>query len=271
MKMTELNAKVIQRIEISPALIVLRVAPVGWEMPAFTPGQFAILALPGNSARYAMCEEEDETAEGDRLIKRAYSISSSSRLKEFLEFYVVLIPSGALTPRLFALQMGDLLWLSPRFSGMFTLKEVPPDKHLVLISTGTGLAPYMSMLRDELQCGGPRRFAVVHGARHSWELGYRSELMMLQSMCPNMTYLPLISRPQVEPVPWTGRAGRIQTVWRESPLREFWKFDPTPDNTHIFLCGNPGMIEEMTAILSEDGFREHSVRQPGQIHIEKYW
>lgn len=269
--MPDQNARVIQRIEISPALIVLRVAPDGWELPEFTPGQFAVLALPGSSPRCTTSEEEDESAEANRLIKRAYSISSSSRLKEYLEFYVALVPSGALTPRLFALQLGDPLWLGPRFSGMFTLREVPPDKHVVLISTGTGLAPYISMLRDELQCGGPRHFAVIHGARHSWELGYRSELMMLESMCPNMTYVPLVSRPDNEPVPWNGRVGRIQTVWRERPLSDRWGFDPAPDNTHVFLCGHPGMIEEMTVRLQSEGYSEHKAKQPGNIHIEKYW
>lgn len=269
--MSELNAKVIQRIEISPALVVLRIAPVDWTMPVFTPGQFAVLGLFGGSARCGFCEPEDEAAPAQRLIKRAYSISSSSRVKEYLEFYVALVPSGALTPRLFNLKLGDAVWLGPKFSGLFTLREVPPDKHIVLVSTGTGLAPYVSMLRDQLQCGGPQRFAVIHGARHSWELGYRGELMMLESMCPNMTYLPVVSRPEQEPVPWTGSAGRIQELWRQDVLRDRWGFSPSPDNSHVFLCGNPSMVEEMAIILATEGFSEHSAKQSGQVHVERYW
>lgn len=269
--MPELNSRITQRIEITPTLLILRAAPVGWELPTFEPGQFAVLALPGASPRCAMCDAEEESLPPEKLIKRAYSISSSSRQKAFLEFYVALVTSGALTPRLFALKTGDAVWLGPRFSGLFTLRDVPADRHIVLIATGTGLAPYMSMLRDALQCGGPRRFAVVHGARHSWELGYRSELMMLDSMCPNMTYVPLISRPDAEPVPWNGQAGYVQDVWRRRPLRDRWGFDPTPDNTHVFLCGNPGMVETMLGVLKAEGFVEHTPGKPGHIHVEKYW
>lgn len=269
--MNELNAKVIQRSEVTPALVVLRIAPNEWTMPAFSPGQFAVLGLPGGSPRCELCEPEDESPSAERMIKRAYSISSSSRVSEFLEFYIALVPSGALTPRLFKLKVGDGVWLGPKFSGLFTLREVPPEKHVVLISTGTGLAPYISMLRDQLRCGGTQRFAVIHGARHSWELGYRSELMMLESMCPNMAYIPIVSRPEQEPVPWNGHVGRIQDIWRQSVLRNHWGFSPSPEVSHVFLCGNPGMVEEMAEFLVGDGFVEHSPRRSGQIHIERYW
>jgi ferredoxin--NADP+ reductase len=269
--MNDTNAKVVQRIEVSPALLVLRVAPDDWTMSEFTPGQFAVLGLPGSSARCSLCEPEDDPSPAERIIKRAYSISSSSRVREFLEFYIALVPSGALTPRLFNLNVGDAVWVGPKFSGLFTLREVPRDKHVVLVSTGTGLAPYVSMLRDQLQCGGPQQFAVIHGARHSWELGYRSELMMLESMCPNMIYLPVVSRPEREPVPWAGSAGRIQEVWKQDALRDRWGFNPSPDNSHVFLCGNPGMVEELAEILAADGFVEHSSKQQGQVHVERYW
>jgi len=269
--MLELNTKVIQRIEVSPTLAVLRIAPVGWRMPVFEPGQFAVLALPGNSARCTLSEPEDEPAPANRLIKRAYSISSSSRVNEFLEFYIALVPSGALTPRLFHLKVGDAVWVGSKFSGLFTLREVPPDKHVVLISTGTGLAPYVSMLRDQLQCGGPQRFAIIHGARHRWELGYRSELMMLESMCPNMTYLPIISRPDREPVPWTGHVGRVQDLWRQGTLQQHWGTSPSPANSHVFLCGNPGMVKVMVDDLAAEDFVEHSTKQHGNVHVERYW
>ena len=90
-----LNAIVAQRVEISPGLIVLRVVPDGWELPDFEPGQFAVLGLPGSAERCAVCDAEEQAADPDKLIKRAYSIASSSRSKEFLEFYVALVRSGA--------------------------------------------------------------------------------------------------------------------------------------------------------------------------------
>lgn len=266
------NAVVLQRMEVSPGLIILRMAPDDWEFGEFRPGQFAVLGLPSTAARCANSDLDLQPAENpDKLLKRAYSIASSSVYREYLEFYIVLVSSGELTPRLFALGSGDRLWLGRKFSGMFTLDQVPDDQHVVLISTGTGLAPYISMVRSQLTCGGPRRFAVLHGARHSWDLGYRSELETLERMCSNFSYIPSISRPAEEPLPWRGEAGYIQEVWNRMPVREAWGFAPTPDDTHLFVCGNPEMIENMVQLLSRQGFREHSKQLPGQIHVERYW
>lgn len=265
------NAIVIQNIEISPGLAVLRVVPDGWDLPEFTPGQFAVLGLPGRAPRCRVCDSEDDPRDPDKLIKRAYSIASSSVSTEYIEFYIVLVPSGSLTPRLFSLTNGDRLWLSPKISGLFTLDDAPDDKHIILISTGTGLAPYMSMLRTQLTCGAQRRYAVLHGARHSWDLGYRGELMTLRRLCSNFAYAPIISRPDEESAPWGGEAGYIQDLWNRAPLESLWGFSPSPENTHIFVCGNPGMIEDMVKILEGQGYREHTKKEPGQIHVERYW
>ena len=271
----ELNATVIQRIEVSMGLVVLRVVPDGWELPEFAAGQFAVLGLPQSATRYSMADqihaEEIDGQKADKLIKRAYSIASSSVANEYMEFYIVLVPSGELTPRLFNLGAGDKLWLGKKISGLFTLDEVDPDKHVVFLGTGTGLAPYVSMLRSHLECGTNRHFAVVHGARHSWELGYRSELLMLSRMCPNFSYIPSISRPDEEPVPWGGQSGYIQDVWNSGVISEKLGFTPTPDNTHLFLCGNPKMVEDMVEILNVAGYVEHKKRSPGQVHVERFW
>ena len=80
-----------------------------------------------------------------------------------------------------------------------------------MIGTGTGLAPCMSMLRSELVCGGPRRFVILQGARFSWDLGYRTELTTLSRLCSNMTYIPVVSRPQEDPT-WRGLGGYLQDV-----------------------------------------------------------
>ncbi len=181
------------------------------------------------------------------------------------------MPSGSLTPRLFALNVGDRVWLSPKAAGLFTLDDVPIDKHVVLISTGTGLAPYMSMLRSHLTCGSDRRYAVLHGARHSWDLGYRSELMTLRRMCSNFAYVPSISRPAEEAARWPGETGYVQELWGRGLLEKNWKLAPTPETTHVFVCGNPSMIEDMVDQLEKEGYTEHSRRQPGQIHVERYW
>ena len=268
---TELNAVVTQRMEVAPGLIILQVAPRGWELPHFDPRQYAVLALPACAPRCQGSDPEPEAPQSEKLIKRAYSIASSSVANSHLEFYVTLVRSGGLTPRLWTLQVGDAVWLGHKVTGLFTLDSVPPDVHLILFSTGTGIAPYISMLRTFLveQCH--RRFTVVHGARHSWDLGYQSELITLHRVCRNFDYVPIISRPQEEPIPWSGLAGHCQDVWKRGVVDRIWGFQPTPENTHVFLCGNPAMIEDMLQLLAQDGFREHSKKAPGQVHLERYW
>jgi len=200
----------------------------------------------------------------------SYSIASSSKSKEFLEFYITLVHSGALTPRLFNLKIGDRVGVGQKFVGMFTMDRIDPEKNVVLIATGTGVAPYMSMLRtDALNRKG--KIAVIHGAANSWDLGYSSELQLLQNFASQFTYIPTITEPQKELTPWQGQAAFIQDMWKAGIMEEKWGFKPTPDDTHVFLCGNPRMIADMSEALETDGFTEWARKNPdGQIHIEKF-
>ena len=268
---TALNAVVTQKMEVAPELIILQVTPDGWELPDFEAGQFAVLGLPPEAPRAPWSDPEDERIEAGRMIRRAYSIASSSVARTYMEFYLTMVRSGALTPRLFALEPGDRLWLGSKVSGMFTLSDVPVDKHVVLVATGTGLAPYMSMLRTHLPTKTARRFAVLHGARHSWDLGYRAELETMQHLCPDFIYIPQISRPADEHVQWAGHTGYVQDLWTSGPLDEVWKGHPSPEDTHVFLCGNPMMCEDMMTQLDREGFREHTRKESGQVHVERYW
>ena len=132
-----LNAVVTLRNEVSPWLMILQVVPDGWNYPDYVPGQFALLGLFGSASRCALAEPEIPPADPDKLIKRAYGIASSPANREFLEFYVALVPGGALTPRLFNLKIGDRIWLSQKAAGKFTYddSQVPkgadlgPDCH----------------------------------------------------------------------------------------------------------------------------------------------
>jgi len=267
--MNELNSVVTQILQVSPIMKIMRVKPVGWEFPAFKGGQFVALALPGSAERNDTATDEFETpADPDKLIKRAYSIASTSTA-EYVEFYITLVHSGALTPRLFNLNIGDKVFMGKKGVGMFTLDSVAPEKNIVLIATGTGVAPYMSMLRsDALRRKG--NIMVVHGAANSWDLGYSSELQLLESMFDQFTYLPTITEPQKEPAGWSGDTRFIEKIWEGGIAKEKWGFDPKADDTEIFLCGNPRMIESMVALLEKDGFKEHTKKEPGQIHVEEF-
>ena len=267
----ELNAIVTHRIEVASGLIILRVAPDGWKLPPWEAGQFAVLGLPHAAPRTFLADPEPTSSTPDKLIRRAYSIASAPHEAGYLEFYITLVHSGALTPRLFALKPGDRVYLGKKISGLFTLANVPAESNLLLIATGTGLAPYMSMLRHDLECKLDLHTVVLLGARHSWDLGYRGELIAMQRYCPTFHYIPVISRPQEELVPWSGQTGYVQDLWERGLVATAFGQRPTPENTQILICGNPGMIEGMITRLTEEGFREQTKTTPGQIHAEKYW
>ena len=263
------NATVIGREEIHPELIVLRVRPDD-KLFDFKPGQFAVLGLPGTAPRVPDAEPENPVAEPEKLIRRAYSIASASVERRYVEFYLTLITSGQLTPRLFALKHGSRVFLGPKASGVFTLDKTPPGKTAVLIATGTGLAPYVSMLRTILMHETERKFVVLHGARYSWDLGYRGELETLARLRPNFTYIPSITRPDQDQH-FLGRIGRIQAILEQGALEKDAGVKLDPDHADIFLCGNPEMIKVVTAMLESKGFKLSKGKNPGNIHIEEYW
>ena len=190
--------------------------------------------------------------------------------RRYLEFFITLITSGALTPRLFALAHGGRVFLGPKATGMFTLDKVPPEKAVVLVATGTGLAPYMSMLRTLLVNDDRRRFVVLHGARYSWDLGYRGELESLARLRPNLTYIPSITRPDEDPQ-FIGYTGRIQTLLEQGVLERESGVALDPAQTEVFLCGNPDMIKLATVLLQARGFGAKGGAAPTTIHVEEYW
>jgi len=265
-----LNSIITSIIQVSPTMKIFRISPDGWDLPIFEAGQFAALALPGSAPRHPEADADREAVEPDKLIKRVYSIASSSKAKDYIEFYITFVRSGSLTPRLFNLEIGDRIDLGKKAVGMFTLDQVPAGNNIVLIATGTGIAPYISMVRSNALQSDKNKIAVIHGAANSWDLGYSSELNLIESMSDKFNYLPTILEPDKEPVKWNRDTRFIEAMWDGKVIENAWGFKPTPENTHIFLCGNPKMTSGMTTTLEKEGFIEHSRKTPGQIHVEKW-
>ncbi|MEN8152213.1 MAG: ferredoxin--NADP reductase [Planctomycetota bacterium] len=268
----KLNATVTERTDVAPGLAVIRVVADGDLFP-FVAGQYCVLGLPPDAGRVPDSEEEEPRDEKKRkkMIRRAYSIASSSKENEYLDFYVALVNSGEFTPRLFALDPGDRIWLGPKATGLFTLEQVPSDADLYLIATGTGLAPYISMLRGDLLADGTRRIVVAHGARFSWDLGYRKELEGMAHGSDRLTYIPSITRGGKDES-FRGETGYLQEQLASGRMEELSGVPLDPATTHVFLCGNPAMIEAAVEDLRSRGFSEWTRKTPeGQIHLEKYW
>jgi ferredoxin--NADP+ reductase len=271
MAIPEPNAIVVHKIEVCRSQMILRVAPVGWEIGWFIPGQYAMIGIPALAPRCANSEPERTAHSDEFFVQRSYSIASPPTERGHIEFYITLVRDGTLSPRLFALSVGDKLWLSKNFSGMFTFLRVSKDANVVFVATGTGLSPCMSLIRSHFDSADSRRFALIHGARHSCELGYRAELESLAQKSDRFTYINLISRPQEETPAWKGHTGYVQDVWKSGAIAEAWGFKPSPENTHVFVSGNPAMCDAMTTILKEQGYREQTFRESGELHLERFW
>jgi len=265
-----LNAKIVGREDLNPELFIIRVAHEEGDVPEFEPGQFSMLGMPADPST----EKEGETVRRNpkrrKMTKRAYSIASSPKVREYMEFYIVVIEDGALTPKLFKMQVGDRLWMDKRISGKFTLDPVPPGKDLIMISTGTGLAPYLSMMHTYRGQERWRRFIIVHGCRYAADLGYKEELERIAAEDPTIYYFPMVTR-EPEDGGWEGLHGRVPTFLEPDTYKEHVGAELDPEDCHVFLCGNPDMIVQIEEELGERGFKAHSKKEPGNLHFEKYW
>jgi ferredoxin--NADP+ reductase len=198
-----------------------------------------------------------------KLWQRPYSVASPPRDAGVTgyEFYVRVVPIIRFTTLLWRLPIGHRLrMIGPK--GKFLLEPNDRRTHL-FISTGTGIAPFMSMIRESLAERQPRRTVMLHGCSYVDELGYRDELEAWErDRTYPVTYVPTISRPN-DPrnAGWTGRTGRaehvVMDVCRDLHLR--------PDETVVYICGNPDMILNAESELMDHGFPEFHVKK------ELYW
>jgi ferredoxin--NADP+ reductase len=115
-----------------------------------------------------------------------------------------------------------------------------------------------------------RRFIVLHGVRHARELAYRDEFEQAAREDPSVLYVPMATR-EPDDGPWTGRRGRVQSVLDDGVSQEVVGGELDPASCHVFLCGNPLMIDETEKLLQARGFTTHTACQPGNIHFERYW
>ena len=265
------NATITEWIDLNDELAIFRVKPDEGCVPEFEPGQFAMLALPRDHPPIA---DAQQYPAGDprwkKLTRRAYSIASSTLEREYLEFYVVLVEDGKLTPKFWADKAGGRIWLDSRINGDFTLETVPDGKDLVMVSTGTGLAPYVSMLKTFRNTGRWRRFVMVHGVRYQQDLGYRAELEQIAAEDPSFIYLPMVSR-EPEDSDWTGLRGRVTAALEEDEYKRLVGAELDPEDAHVFLCGNPAMIDQAESMLTDRGFVVQTKKQRGNLHFERYW
>ena len=231
------RAKLVDRRDITEDLMVIKLEPE--EGPfTFKPGQYCTLGLDG--------------------IERAYSIVSAPH-EPLLEIFVELVPDGALTPRLWRLRVGDYTSIRPRAKGRFVFK--PSHANQLLVATVTGVVPYVSFVRHYLHAGlSGHHFYIIEGASYQDELVYDAELGALAAEHPELiTFVPTLSRPAEERnAGWTGETGRANEIVEQ------WvaKWELSPEDTLVYACGHPGMIEDVKARFLPRGFK---------LEEERFW
>ena len=246
------NASLVARLDETESLGYFTVRFDGDATP-FEPGQYMTIGV----------FTEGEAGAPSRIVQRPYSVASDPGVadRDGYEMYVRLVEGGQFTPLLWRLPLGHRMrMIGPK--GKFIL-EPDDDRTHLFISSGTGNAPFVSMMKALRREERPRKAVFLNGVSYAGDLGYRALLEDWQASGEYpVTYVPSVSRPTApENAGWTGRTGRVEAI--VAPVAD--ELGLTPDDTIAYICGNPDMILAAEETLLERGFPE------AQVKKELYW
>ena len=241
-----LTGRVLENRHWTETLFSLRVEGAAL---SFEAGQFVRIAL--------------DTVEGNAgaRVARAFSFVNPPQ-DPMLEFYGVIVPEGPLSPRLAKLNAGDALYVASNPAGFLVLREVPDAETLWLVATGTGLAPFLSILRTATPWRRFKNVVLVHAVRYASELTYKDVIRATAAR-----YVTFVSR---ESAPGS-LAGRIPAAIVDGRLEQAAGLPLSAASSHVMLCGNPQMLRDAAAALAARGMRKHRRRASGHITVESFW
>jgi ferredoxin/flavodoxin---NADP+ reductase len=202
---------------------------------------------------------------------RAYSIVSAN-YEEHLEFLSIKVPDGPLTSRLQHIQVGDSIIVGKKPTGTLLLDYLLPGKRLYLLGTGTGLAPFMSIVRDPETYERFEQVVLVHGVRQKDELAYHDLLLqhlpqhefLGEMVSGKLLYYPTVTREAYR------NMGRVTELIANGKLAADLQLPAlNPDEDRVMICGSPGMLRDLKAMLEAKGFPEGSTSRPGAFVIER--
>lgn len=242
-----LTGEVIENYAWNQELFSLRVRTTPFE---FIAGQFVRLGLPHEDGR----------------VQRAYSLVNGPD-DEVLDFLVNRVHDGLFSPLLHDLRPGQSIEVSQPPSGFFTLNEVPDGESLWLISTGTGIGPYLSMLSTDIPWQRFKRIHLIHAVRYGADLAYQPKILEWLANHPDQfTYQPIVSRED-----YVGALrGRVPGLIESGELQQAVG-DILDTSAQVMLCGNPDMIRDAKAVLADLGLPKNLRRKPGNVTMEHYW
>jgi len=222
----------------------------------FANGQFVMLGLP---------------KEDGKPLLRAYSIASPNWAEE-LEFYSIKVPDGPLTSRLQAIKVGDEVLIGRKPTGTLVLDALRPGRTLYMLGTGTGLAPWLALVRDPDVYERFDTVVVTHTVREIRDLSYRQLLEtdlpndadLGELIAPKLRYYPTVTR---EPFQTEGRITDLIASGQAFTDLGLPSLDPSVDR--VMMCGGPAVLADLKTIMLDRGFEEGSIASPGDFVLEK--
>lgn len=273
-----IRVKVIEVTRWAPTLLSFKVTrPDGFK---FTAGQFVRLGIHGKDLQYfaqnhetklITSETQGQPIDLDGYVFRAYSVASSP-YDEFIEFFSVVIPQGEFTSKVNHIQVGDSLLLNTTPFGYLTLAryQLPLPNDLWLLATGTGLAPFLSILKTIDVWQQYQRIILVYSARTSQELAYQAEIGSIKSIYGDngaaFVFLPIVTRE----ADYAGEKARVPNLILSGKLTQLVGQKLDKECSHVMLCGNPQMVEDTKEALKSIGLTMNR-RGEGNIAVENYW
>ena len=216
----------------------------------FKPGQFVRIAL----------EFDGE------IVARPYSLVNSPGEPEF-EIFFNIVPEGPLTPRLAALRPGDVIKTAKKPYGFLTIDEVPAAKHPWMIATGTGVGPFVSILKAEQAWQRFEKVVLVYSVRTARELAYLDTIAAAgKNNHQQLSFVPLVTRERLE----GAKNKRVTDAIESGELEQQARLSMRPEDSHVMMCGNSAMIADVMELLKSRNMRKHLRREPGHITTEKY-
>ncbi|KAF2389988.1 ferredoxin--NADP reductase [Pseudomonas frederiksbergensis] len=220
----------------------------------------------GQFARLGVTKPDGST------VWRAYSMVSSP-YDEFLEFFSIVVPGGEFTSELSRLEVGDTLLVERQATGYLTLDRFVDGRDLWMLSTGTGVAPFLSILQDFEVWEKFERIILVYSAREGRELAYQELIAglaqrdYLAEHAHKLQFIPTVTREQISGV----LNGRITTLIENGELERAAGLELTPEHSRVMICGNPQMIDDTRKLLKLRDMNLSLSRRPGQVAVENYW
>ncbi len=224
--------------------------------------------MPFKAGQFARLQIEAENDEGE-LDKFAnpYSLLNTPDEK-YAEVYFNIVEDGKVSNGLAVLKPGDTLEIAQPCVGFFVLSQVPDCKHLWMLSTGTGIGPYLSMLKTPEAWERFEKITLVHAVPYATELNYSELIEQFTAEHPDQfQFISVVSREDHE----GSLKGRIPALIEDGSLEAKAGLEINKENSHVMLCGNSGLLKDSKAILKERGMDRHLNHKPGHVSSEQYF